>query len=84
MATVIADDLKVCEDCAGLIANDEATPEHRAHVEAMDLGSEGEGTWVLTCSGDDEESCDTFSTVPCDSCGSGLAGSRHTAAILGN
>lgn len=76
MATVIADNLLVCTDCCMLIANDEATDEHRAKVAEFDDPS-SPGTWVVT-----GEQSIPFSTAPCDSCGTDLAGERITAAIL--
>lgn len=79
MATIIADGLLVCTDCAHLIANDEATDAHRAKVAELDDPT-SPGNWVLAGTTEDDDT--DFSTAPCDSCGSGLAGWRTPAAIL--
>lgn len=76
MAIIIADDLDVCTDCAHLLANDEATDEHRAAFAAQNH----QGHIVL--SGTDESDDTPFSTVRCDGCGSWLAGWRTKAVMF--
>lgn len=82
MARVIADELEVCEDCAQSIANGEGTDELSRRQVAL-WGADAWGL-VLACGDEDEDTCPTFSTRPCDGCGSTLAGSRHLAAVLAN
>jgi hypothetical protein len=71
--------LKVCVDCAMLIANGEPNPdwtedEHDAHVAQMNSRWPGD-TYHLTV-GDDVED---FSRSWCDCCGSTLHGTRVEA-----
>lgn len=86
MATVIADGLLVCVDCAMMCANGELgqgdAAAEAAHAAQM-VAQWGEHTagLVLACE-PDEEGCDTYSTRRCDGCGSGLAGARCAAAVL--
>lgn len=83
MVMVIADGLDVCMDCAALIANDEATDEHRAAVEEEMHHKDDSallGMWVLTGTEDVDDT--PFGIDPCDMCGSPLAGYRTKAAIL--
>jgi hypothetical protein len=72
-------EIRVCVDCAMLIANGEANPEwteeeHDQHLAAMNKMWPG-GEYHLSI-GDDE---DTFSWSRCDSCDSGLGGTRLQA-----
>lgn len=76
MVAVLAEGLEVCMDCAMLIANDEATPEHREQF----IKQGHEGFLVLTGEGDVDDT--PFSTRRCDGCGSDLAGYRTAAAML--
>jgi hypothetical protein len=69
-------EIKMCVDCAMLIANGEPNPEwseleHHNHVTAMQDNWPG-GEFHLVV-GNDEE---WFSWSRCDSCGSTLGGSR--------
>lgn len=79
MAVVVCDDLDVCMDCAMLLANDEATDEHRAAFAAHRAQGQ-QGQMVLDGESDVDDT--PFSTVRCDGCGSTDAGYRTSAAIL--
>lgn len=73
MATITHDNLALCEDCTFLVANDEATPEHRAKVNAL---------WPLGYIVLEDKAPEDFSTRPCGGCGSNLAGTRHAAVVF--
>lgn len=72
-------DLNVCTDCIVLIANatvpvdwaEEAVEDWLAEIERNWPG----GEWVLAPGDGDTE----FTRTPCDTCRTGLAGSRHGA-----
>jgi hypothetical protein len=84
--------LKVCVDCAAVIANAdwESALEGYTGDEKLQRASAIEsgitlnrpGYWVLTCCGDDENDCTYFSSWPCDCCNSRLGGARHSAGVL--
>lgn len=68
--------LVVCAACLQLIANDEATDEHRTKfADWQDEYGDG-GVLVI----DEEEH--TFSSSRCDGCGTTLAGHRHEVFCL--
>lgn len=75
MTVEVTHELHVCTDCVQLIANTEATDEHRALVAARwpteDL--------VLSY---DEDFEGEFSWRQCDGCGSWLGGERYPAVVL--
>jgi hypothetical protein len=75
MVEITHDEIEVCTDCAQLVANDEATPEHRAAV-ARQWPT---GHLVLS-GGEEEDAC--FSSRPCDGCGSQLGGDRMPAVVF--
>lgn len=83
------DDLLVCDDCAQILANGDlggTDCEHgnaETHMAVM-FTHWGEMTqaMVLACDEEGRGSCRDFSIVPCDGCGSALAGARHPAAVL--
>ncbi len=77
MAAVICDDLQVCVDCAMLIANGEASPEHAEKV--SEIWGDDCVNLVLSCGDECDES---FSWSDCDGCGSSLGGTRHEAALI--
>lgn len=86
MAHVVYDDLDFCVDCTMEIANGDLSgltdEQAAAHRHNMNLRWGNEPVYlVITCSGGDE-SCDSFSTVQCDGCGTYLAGERHKGAAL--
>lgn len=68
--------LAVCTDCILLIANHEASGEHRAKF-ARWQDEYGDGAQLVP--GDDG---DDFATGRCDGCGSTLAGARHEVYAL--
>lgn len=68
--------LSACADCVHLIANDEATEEHRTAFAAWQ-DEYGDGAALVL--GDDE---DEFSRHRCDGCGTTLAGYRHEVFAL--
>ena len=77
MAIIIADDLDVCMDCAALLANDDATPEHRASFAAQAHAGQ------IVLSGTEDVDDTPFSIARCDGCGSTLAGYRTKAVMFG-
>jgi hypothetical protein len=78
MASVVADGLEVCTDCALMIANGEGSEDHARKVSSV-WGADAIGL-VLTCS--DEDCSPPFSWSRCDGCGSTLGGDRHEAAVI--
>lgn len=82
---VIRDGLWLCQDCLFCAVNDDVTAiEDGARVIAVEAGVAGLGPNLV--SDFDSESGDgirDFSSVPCDSCSTRLAGDRHRFAILG-
>lgn len=90
---VIADDLKVCQTCALFLANGRcdgcescAFADDPSVTECWTVGRKIADRWavgymVLSGNGDDIE-YDSYSTSPCDGCGSELHGERHGAAVL--
>jgi hypothetical protein len=81
VTAVTHDGLQVCTDCADVLANggENVEPSHADTMSAEWAGVPGQ--LVLACT-DDEEDCPTFTSRPCDGCGSRLAGSRHLAVRL--
>lgn len=83
MAEIIADELKVCVDCAQIIANGEIDDGTDRGQIVADLQVQiwGADAFGLVLSGDlDEEP--HFSWSSCDGCGSTLGGDRFDAAVL--
>jgi hypothetical protein len=86
VATVIADDLKVCVDCVQVIANGEINDgtdrgDEVAAAQVAIWGDDAIGL-VLTGSIDDPGGELGFYWSSCDGCGSTLGGDRHAAAVL--
>ena len=90
---VIQDDLWLCSDCLFVAVNGDYsgldyyyTPEDAvSRRAAVDAGLSKLGQHLV--SDFDSETGDginEFSSTPCTCCGSGLAGSRHRFAILGD
>ena len=75
-------ELTICVDCLMLVANGEGNHEWseddlRSHLAAMERNWPGDTWWIAL--GDES---DEFSWAPCDSCGSKLGGSRHSATAF--
>ena len=83
MAVIVADNLWVCVDCAGIIANGESDEYLESQLEDITIGLDRiEGHWVLDYDGDLDTGYDVFSKQKCDGCGSRYGGSRFRAAVL--
>lgn len=79
MAKILDDDIRVCDDCAVAIANDDYSgmnDETQAAVRAgmAILNKRG---WLVV--GEEQG----FSWMRCQCCG-GLAGNRHSCALIGD
>ncbi len=66
----------VCQDCLLEIANGERPADSETVMDELPKGQH----WVATSTEDTDVE---FSRVRCDACYTHLAGSRHSAAILG-
>lgn len=80
---VVADDLRVCSDCAQVIANGEISDgtDRGDRTAAAQVAVWGADAIGLVLAGTDDGP-DPFSTAPCDGCGSTLAGERWDAAVI--
>ena len=79
--TVIDDDVRCCIDCLMIVANDDASGmDDATEKQCRDGIASIQGDLVCNDNDDDIE----FSWSACDICGSGLGGSRHHLAILGD
>lgn len=82
MATIIADDLLVCGECAQIISNGEISngTNRGDEIAAAQVAVWGTDAGGLVLSGTDDPH--EFSKRQCDGCGTYLAGERFDAAVL--
>ena len=83
---VIQDDLMLCSDCTMVACNGshglDIDPEQLKRTET---GLAKLGKHLVPNFGSETgDGLESFSTIPCDSCASGLAGYRARFSILGN
>jgi hypothetical protein len=72
----------VCDDCAMMIANDEA-PCDRPEAEVLEYLARVDAGYVgVECVSLDYGDCDEFSRARCDLCAETLAGRRHSATFF--
>lgn len=82
---VIQDSLYLCSDCCLVACNG----SHGLDIAPEQLQRTNDGLGKLglhlvpNFDSETGDGLETFARMPCDSCGSGLAGSRHRFAILG-
>lgn len=89
MATIVREAVWVCQDCLFWLANGEMPPEASEEEEARILAGERAETdkglhWAANWDSETGEGIQDFSWRHCECCWSGLGGSRHRMALLGD